>query len=76
MSLTQWNIGLSDTQPERIMPSMDSIYDEARVPAYTLPDPLFLNAGSAVTDARVWNEQRRPELLDLFARSCVRPNTN
>ena len=49
---------------------MDVLYDEARVPAYTLPDPLILQAGSPVTDARVWNEQRRPELLDLFAR-CV-----
>ncbi len=49
---------------------MSIIYDEARVPAYTLPDPLVLQAGSPVTDARVWNEQRRPELLDLFAR-CV-----
>jgi len=48
---------------------MDSIYDEARVPAYTLPNPLVLNNGSAITDARVWNAQRRPELLEHFARS-------
>jgi (4-O-methyl)-D-glucuronate---lignin esterase len=49
---------------------MDALYDEARVPAYTLPDPLVVQAGSPVADACVWNEQRRPELLDLFAR-CV-----
>src|SRR5262245_33704143 len=48
---------------------MDIIYDEVRVPAYTLPNPFVLNNGSAVSDARLWNEQRRPELLEHFARS-------
>ena len=41
-------------------------YDEAKVPAYTLPDPLRLADGKPVRDARTWRECRRPELLRLF----------
>jgi hypothetical protein len=40
-------------------------YDEARVPAYTLPDPLRLADGTPVDDAQRW-EQRRAEILALF----------
>ena len=43
-------------------------YDETRIPAYTLPDPLMLENGEKVSDARTWREKRRPELLRLFAR--------
>jgi hypothetical protein len=42
-------------------------YDEAKVPAYTLPDPLVMSDGRTVTTAAAW-EARRAELLDLFAR--------
>lgn len=38
-------------------------YDEAKVGAYTLPDPLVLENGQAVRDADTWTKQRRPELL-------------
>jgi hypothetical protein len=41
-------------------------YDEARVPAYALPDPLRFTDGSPVADAVAWRERRRPELLRLF----------
>lgn len=41
-------------------------YDEAKVPAYTLPDPLTLADGTKVTDAKTWREKRRPELVKLF----------
>lgn len=42
-------------------------YDEAKVPAYSLPDPLTLGNGERVRDAATWNLRRRPEILDLFS---------
>lgn len=41
-------------------------YDEAKVPAYTLPDPLVTAAGTKVATAEQW-KTRRAELLALFA---------
>jgi len=41
-------------------------YDESKVPAYTLPNPLVMANGQPVTSARMWLEKRRPELLKLF----------
>ena len=42
------------------------IYDESKVPDYTLPDPLVFSDGTRVTDAKAWREKRRPEILKLF----------
>ncbi len=41
-------------------------YDEAKVPQYTLPDPLITSHGERVTSAEMWNTTRRPEILKLF----------
>jgi hypothetical protein len=41
-------------------------YDEAKVPKYTLPDPLVLENGERVKDAETWRTKRRPEILRLF----------
>ncbi|HEX2310816.1 MAG TPA: hypothetical protein VHH91_08875, partial [Vicinamibacterales bacterium] len=43
-------------------------YDETRVPAYVLPDPLVRTNGTRVTTPQAWRSVRRPELLRLFAR--------
>ena len=44
----------------------NSNYDESKVHKYTLPDPLVLESGQRVGDARTWFGQRRPEILRLF----------
>jgi hypothetical protein len=43
-----------------------SNYDEAKVGSYTLPDPLVLQNGKPVSNARTWTRQRRPEILKLY----------
>jgi len=53
-------------------------YDESKVGAFTLPDPLTLANGTKVTDAATWKNKRRPEVLKLFesqmhGRSPARP---
>jgi hypothetical protein len=49
-------------------PAFVANYDESKVPEYTLPNPLVLNDGTPVRDAKTWQTKRRPELLELFAR--------
>ena len=41
-------------------------YDEARVGTYTLSDPLKLNDGKPVRDAKTWYAKRRPEIVAMF----------
>lgn len=59
-------------------PAFTPNYDESKVPAYTLPDPLMMTNGEKVGDAAAWRGKRRPEVLRLFethvyGRSPVRP---
>ena len=42
-------------------------YDEAKVPAYELPDPLQFDDGREVRNARQWERKRRPQVLEVFA---------
>jgi hypothetical protein len=41
-------------------------YDEAAVPAYSLPDPLVAADGTVIDTPELWRTKRRPELLELF----------
>jgi hypothetical protein len=41
-------------------------YDEAKVGTYTLADPLKLNDGKPVRDAKTWYTKRRPEIVEMF----------
>ncbi|GAA4737242.1 alpha/beta hydrolase family protein [Flavisolibacter ginsenosidimutans] len=41
-------------------------YEEDSVGTYVLPDPLTLNNGQRVTNAKTWMEKRRPEIVKLF----------
>jgi hypothetical protein len=55
-------------------------YDEAKVPQYALPDPLVMQNGERVRDAKMWQTRRRPEILRLletqmFGRSAPKPAT-
>lgn len=46
--------------------STETIYEEAKVKPYVLPDPLVMNDGSPVDTPEKWIEKRRPELMKLF----------
>ena len=41
-------------------------YDEAKVPKFTLPDPLVMADGAPVKTVKDWETKRRPEILELF----------
>ena len=44
-------------------------YDESHAnPFPNLPDPLALNDGQKVTTAKMWWDQRRPELVEMFSK--------
>src|SRR5881397_610297 len=52
--------------PPAIVAGIPVNYDESKVGDYTLPDPLLLANGKKVTSAKMWNGQRRPQIVRLF----------
>lgn len=49
------------------MPAFEANYDEAKVPRYSLPDPIVVNGKSAF-GSEAWQKDVRPETLGLFER--------
>ncbi len=52
--------------PLKLPPAM---YDEEKVPEFTLPNPLIMLDGRKVNDVNTWMQKRRPEILKLFETS-------
>ena len=52
--------------PPSVVAGIPVNYDEAKVGAYTLVDPLRMNDGKMVRDAMTWFAKRRPEIVELF----------
>ena len=48
-------------------------YDESKVPAYALPDPLIFSNGAVVRTKKDW-EKRRVEILDFFRKEVYGTN--
>ncbi|MDR3262188.1 MAG: acetylxylan esterase [Tannerella sp.] len=60
-ALILWYAGLVSAQRDA------TNQDESQVPVVTLPEALICLNGEKVTSAAQWEQQRRPELLALFA---------
>lgn len=41
-------------------------YDESKIPAFKMPDPLRSFNGRKIKNAKKWEKKRRPELLQFF----------
>jgi hypothetical protein len=48
-------------------------YDDSRVPAYVLPDPMVFNNGSEVKTKKDWT-RRRSEIMDMFQKEVYGVN--
>ncbi|MGH9588965.1 MAG: acetylxylan esterase, partial [Terracidiphilus sp.] len=52
--------------PPSVVAGIPVNYDQAKVGTYTLPDPLLLNNGKMVRNAKTWWTKRRPEIVRIF----------
>ena len=56
---------IADSAPD-VVADIPVNYTESKAGSYTLPDPLKLNNGTPVTDAKTWFQKRRPEIVKLI----------
>jgi len=68
-------LGIRELRPP-VSPSPKSAhpvnYDEAKANPYpNLPGPLLLQNGQRVTSAKLWRQQRRPQIVELFDREVL-----
>jgi hypothetical protein len=59
-------IGQVTDAPDGSVAGIPVNYTEAKSGAYILPDPLKMFDGTPVTDAQMWMDKRRPELLKYY----------
>lgn len=52
--------------PAWSMAQAEANYDESKVPAFKLPDPLVTFNGKKIKNVKQWEKKRRPELLHFF----------
>ena len=64
--LVAWFMGYGQPDSNQHVAGLPVNYDEAKVGAYTLPNPLALENGRKVTHIEEWTSERRPELHRLF----------
>lgn len=65
------SLRLGPTSRNELQPGRSGLvnYDESKANPYsTLPDPLTLRSGKKVTSAKMWWEERRPEIVEDFDR--------
>lgn len=52
--------------PPSVVDGIPVNYNQSKVGTYTLPDPLRLNDGKPVRNAKTWWTKRRPQIVKIF----------
>lgn len=66
LALLALTAAFGQTAPPTVVAGIPVNYDESKTGDYKLPDPLRLENGKPVRDAKTWYDKRRPELVRLY----------